>query len=75
MTNLYMRGLGPNVVSVIWPTGVELLDFFYSGMQLYILVSSYLCISRFVFTRRFYIDKLGIFHANQTSMCLDPHQK
>ena len=22
----------------------------------------------------FFIDKLGIFHANQTSMCLDPHQ-
>ena len=20
------------------------------------------------------MDKLGIFHANQTSMCLDPHQ-
>ena len=24
-------------------------------------------------TRRWYIDKLGGFHTNQTSMCLDPH--
>ena len=24
-------------------------------------------------TRRWFNDKLGIFHANQTSMCLDPH--
>ena len=22
---------------------------------------------------RLYIDKLGVFHANQISMCLDPH--
>ena len=29
----------------------------------------------FLCTRRWYIDKFGIFHANQTSMCLDPHQK
>ena len=25
--------------------------------------------------RRWYDDKLGIFHANQTSICLDTHQK
>ena len=31
--------------------------------------------SRFVCTRRSIIDKIGIFHENQTSMCLDPHQK
>ena len=30
---LSMRGLGPNVVPVIWPTRVSLLDFFYSGIQ------------------------------------------
>ena len=33
-----------------------------------------LFISQFVFNRR-YIDKLGIFHADQTSICLDPHLK
>ena len=47
--------------------------------QLFILLSHYLCfiifISRFVISKRCYIDNLGIFHANQTSICLDPHQK
>ena len=37
---------------------------------LYLLVKS-----RFICSRRWYIDKLGVFHANQTSMCLDPHLK
>ena len=31
-------------------------------------------ISQFVFTRRWYIDKLGIFHANK-HLCLDSHQR
>ena len=35
---------------------------------LYLLV-----ISWFIWSRRWCIDKLGIFYANQTSMCLDPH--
>ena len=46
---------------------------------MYILLSPYLCffsfVSRFVFTRRWYINQFGIFHAKQTSICLDPHQK
>ena len=32
-----------------------------------------LYISWFICSRRWCIDKLGVFHANQTSMCLDPH--
>ena len=32
-----------------------------------------LFISWFICSRRWCIDKLGVFHANQTSMCLDPH--
>ena len=32
-----------------------------------------LFISWFMCSRRWCIDKLGVFHANQTSMCLDPH--
>ena len=32
-----------------------------------------LFISRFVCSGRCCIDKLGVFHANQISMCLDPH--
>ena len=31
--------------------------------------------SIWLFTRRWYINKLGIFRANQKSTCLDPHQK
>ena len=31
--------------------------------------------SRFICTRRCYIDKLGIFYVTLTSMCLDPRQK
>ena len=30
-------------------------------------------ISRFICSRRRCIDKLGVIHANQISMCLDPH--
>ena len=37
-----MRWLGPDAVSVVGPTKVQLLDFFYSSMQLYVLVSPYL---------------------------------
>ena len=32
-----------------------------------------LFISWFICSRRWCIDKLGIFHANQTTICLDPH--
>ena len=32
-----------------------------------------LFISWFICSRRWCIDKLGVFHPNQTSMCLDPH--
>ena len=32
-----------------------------------------LYISWFICSRRWCIDKLGVFHENQTSMCLDPH--
>ena len=50
-----MRGLGTDVVSVVWPTGVQQLDFFYSGIHMYILLSPYLFyvlfISSFVFNR------------------------
>ena len=32
-----------------------------------------LFISWFICSRRWCMDKLGVFHANQTTMCLDPH--
>ena len=60
----------------VGPTGVYLLDFFCSSIQFYLLLSPYLC---FIFL--LYLDlyvlgddalisyKLGVFHANQISMC------
>ena len=40
-----------------------------------ILSSLYLLfISLFICSRRRFIDKLGVFHSNQTSMCLDRHR-
>ena len=40
-----------------------------SGTQFYWLLNRYLCF----IDRRCCIDKLGVFHANRTSRCLDPH--
>ena len=71
--------VGAWCLAVVRPTAVYLLDFFCSGIQLYLLLSPYLCfislffISWFICSMRWCIDKLEVFHANQTSMCLDPH--
>ena len=43
-----MRGLGPDIVSVIGSIGVLLWDFFCSGIQLYVLLSPYLCFVPFI---------------------------
>ena len=42
-----MRGLGPDIVFVVLLTSVYSLDFFCSGIQLYVLLSPYLCLSPF----------------------------
>ena len=58
------------------PTGVYLLDFFCSGIQFYLLLSPYLCFISFLYLDLYVLgdgDKLGVIHANQTSMCLDPN--
>ena len=44
-----MRRLAPDAVSVVGPTRVLLLDFFDSGIQLYVLLSSYLCCISFLY--------------------------
>ena len=44
-----MRGQGPEVVSVVEPTDTHLLDFLYSGIQLYILLGPYLCFISFLY--------------------------
>ena len=40
-TYLYMRGLGPD--TTFGPTGFYPLDFFCSGIQLYVLLNHYPC--------------------------------
>ena len=59
----------------VGPTRVYLLDFFCSGIQFYLLLSPYICFISFLYLDLYVLgdDKLGVFHANQTSMCLDPH--
>ena len=62
----------------VGPTGVYLLDYFCSGIQFILLLSPYLCFISLLYLdltcfRRWCIDKLGVFHANQISMYLDPH--
>ena len=59
-----MRGLGPDVMSVVGPTWVSLLDLFCSGIQLYILLSPYLCFILF-----FYYDLYSL--GNDTSIIRD----
>ena len=46
----------------------------FSYIYFWVLIFVYLLfISWFICSRRWCIDKLGVFHANQISMCLDPH--
>ena len=55
------------------PVGSLLLRYsvLFTVESLYLLYL--LIISWFICSRRWCIDKLVVFHANQTSMCLDPH--
>ena len=77
-TSLQMRWMGSDAKSVVGHTGVKQLGFFCSGIQLSVLLSPYLCfisfLTWFIFTRRWFMNKSEIFHANQTSMCIDLHQ-
>ena len=44
-----MRGLGPDVVSDVGPTGILLFDLFCSDIQLYALLSPYLCFISYLY--------------------------
>ena len=41
--------LGPDVLAIVRPTGVYLLDFFCSDIQFYLLLSPYLCFISFLY--------------------------
>ena len=60
---------------VVRPTGVYLLDFFCSDIQFYgvliFALSPFLYLALYVLGDDAWM--LGVFLADQTSMCLDPH--
>ena len=47
-------------MSVDGPIGLQLLDFFYSGMQLYVLLSPYLCFISFLYLNVYVLDGTSI---------------
>ena len=59
-----------------WISFAPVFSFIYCWVLIFalspILIYIY-CISWFIYSRRWCIDKLGVFHANQISMCLYPH--
>ena len=61
----------------VGPTWVYLLDFFCSGIQFYLLLSPYLCFISFLYLDLYVLGADALInwgsHANQTTMCLDPH--
>ena len=57
---------------------VYMLDLFCPCIQFYLLLAPFRCfvyffISWFICSRRWCIDKLGVFYANQSCLCLDPN--
>ena len=60
----------------VGPTGVNLLDFFCSGIQFYLLLSPYLCFISFLYLDYYVLDDAlrGKGSFMQTKyLCLDPH--
>ena len=50
-TYLLMRWLGPDALAVVTTTGIYLLDFLCSGIQFYLLLSTYLCFFSFLYLK------------------------
>ena len=87
MMRLSIQPLSEAVRSFIWIHSPELHSACQSDLPVGFLLFRYsvlftveslsllylLVISWFICFRRWCIDKLGVFHANQISMCLDPH--
>ena len=62
----------------VGPTGVYLLDFFCSGIQIYLLLRPYICFISLLYLDVYVLgdDALisqGTCIKKQISMCLDPH--
>ena len=68
--------VGADALAVCRPSGVYLLNFFCSGIQFDLLLSPYLCLTSLLYLDLYVLGDdalIGVFHANQISMCLDPH--
>ena len=50
-----------------WISFAPIFSFIYLSLLYLLFISWFIC------PRRWCFDKLGVFHANQTSMCLNPH--
>ena len=46
---IYCKPKGSDALSVVRPTGVYLLDFFCFGIQVYLLLSPYLCFISYLY--------------------------
>ena len=58
------------------PTWVYLLEFFCSRIQFNLLLSPYLCFISLLYLDLYVLGDdalIRVFHANQISMCFDPH--
>ena len=69
--------VGPDALAVCWAHRGLPVGFLCSGIQFNLLLSPYPCFISLLYLDLYVlgdkIDKLGVFHANQISMCLDPH--
>ena len=67
------------LLSVVRPTGVYLLDFFCSGIQLYVLLSPYIWFISFLYLDLYvlldgaWISYESFMQTKHLYMCLDPH--
>ena len=60
----------------VGPTSVYLLAFVCSGIQFNLLLSPYLCFISLLYLDLYVLGDdalIGVFHANQISMCFDPY--
>ena len=54
-TYLLMRWLGPDALAVVTTTGVCVLNFLYSSIQFYLLLSTYLCFFSFLYLKLYFL--------------------
>ena len=77
-TYLLMRWRGPDVLAVCWahrglPVGFLLLWYSVAFAVESLSLLYLLVVSWFVYFGRWCVGGLGVFRADQISMCLDPH--